>query len=936
MENPEHRLAAIVFTDVVGYTRQMEKDERRMMQLLQQQREIIFPIVKSYGGEVVKELGDGLLMMFSSAIDAVRCTIVIQTRLKDEELTIRAGIHIGEIIFKEGDVFGSAVNVAARIQPLASANGICISEDVKNQIRNKTEIRMQSIGTKELKGINDPMEIYEILIEGITYARKKNIKHFLGDLWSKRIFHVVVAYLVGAWLIRMAISSFADSKLLSPHLVDLAWVILLTMIPSVFLLTYYHGSKSAGKWARAELIGFPLNAVFSILLVLFLFKGKDLGAATTSVVIEDENGNKTERTILKNEFRPKTLIFFFKNNSSDTSLDWMQYAFPMLTEYDALQDIFLETITADQFFDEIINAGYKDGITDDLSLERKLAEKHHRNYFMTGYFSMSAGNYTVSTRLYNTQTGKPVAENQFSGPDLFKIVDEITSKLKKDVGIPESHIGETVDLPVSEIYTSSVKALEYYIKGQLELSFNHDLVQGIQLINKAIGEDKDFIWARVTNSYLYLQNNQPEEAMATAQIVMDKLYKLPEGVQFNFRYTYYTINYEPEKVLNLCLQWTRLYPENISAHQYLAGVYYQRNEGDKFIEEQKIILGLDPGRLDILEQLGNIYILKEDYDSSEYFYRQYLQAAPGDFLPYYDLGILYFVKPDFEKAAENFENALLLDPANITVKLDYASVNLIQGELVKAEKIYNEALVSSKSPDDSASVYFRMAEYYHFRGELRKAIELYTIGMEIFSRYSTPLEIAQKSDDITDYYIQCGRAEEAFIMLKKSEEQLGSQYKNICAFGYLNYYIELGNADEAGKYLPPAIQALEDFGLQIDRDEILLAKAQIAELRQEYGTALDYFQKYREMNPTSWKTMGDISRCQRKTGELKKAKKSVELCLIHIPYDPSSNYEAAMLYLEMNDMQKAGEYLQRTLEIWQNADTNYNPYKEALALKVKL
>jgi adenylate cyclase len=82
---PEERdkLEAIVFTDIVGYTRRMEESEQRTMQLLQMQREIVFPIVKSYGGEVVKELGDGLLLMFGSVVEAVRCTISIQIRLKD-------------------------------------------------------------------------------------------------------------------------------------------------------------------------------------------------------------------------------------------------------------------------------------------------------------------------------------------------------------------------------------------------------------------------------------------------------------------------------------------------------------------------------------------------------------------------------------------------------------------------------------------------------------------------------------------------------------------------------------------------------------------------------------------------------------------------------------------------------------------------------------
>ena len=99
----EHKLAAIVFTDIVGYTKRMESDEEGTMKLLARQREILFPIVKEYGGEVIKEIGDGLMMMFTSANRAVRFAMAIQEKLKDDELTIRAGIHIGDVIFEEGD-----------------------------------------------------------------------------------------------------------------------------------------------------------------------------------------------------------------------------------------------------------------------------------------------------------------------------------------------------------------------------------------------------------------------------------------------------------------------------------------------------------------------------------------------------------------------------------------------------------------------------------------------------------------------------------------------------------------------------------------------------------------------------------------------------------------------------------------------------------------
>jgi tetratricopeptide (TPR) repeat protein len=843
---------------------------------------------------------------------------------------------VGEVIFKEGDVFGSAVNVAARIQPLAAARGICISEDVRNQILNKTDIRMNSIGAHELKGIKEPMEIYEIVIEGITKQQKKGPGYFFSNLWNRRVIQVAGIYLVGAWLIRMAVSSFVSAKLLSPYLVDLSWVILLSLIPSVILLTYFHGKRRSGKWARAELIGFPVNLVFSILLVIFLFRGKDLGAATTSVIIEDENGNQTERTILKSEFRKKILFFFFENKSGDTSLNWMQYAFPTMIQADASQDIFLEMTNALAFLQKLTELGYPDCITDDLMLQKELANSIHYSHFMTGEFNRSKGNYTLITNLYSAPTGRLIAENQHTGDDIFRITDEITVGLKKDLGLPESHLEETTDMPVSEIHTGSLEALRYNTEALLELNFRHAWERSILLNNLAIEKDPDFVTAYFSNLIYYVDNNQTEEAQEMARVIMEKLYKVPECDRYSTKYYYYFLNNEPEKALNACIQWAVLFPDDVEAHEALAVLYMQRNENSKSIREYKTILELDPQRYSTLESLGHMSIWAGNLDSAAYYYTLYAEAVPTNYKPHYDLGVLYLLMSDFEKADKGFENALLIDPGNTSLMIMKANVQIMMGNMEKAEKIYLEALRISKSAPDSASVYFDMQDYYRYQGKLKRSIELFEEGMKKFSTYSSPLDVVQKWINVVVDYVQCGKPEEAYRILKQCEDQLGSRFRGMIAFGYIFYHIELGNADEAEKYLPEAIRFLNDLDILVQMDEVYRAQARIAELRHDYDTAIGYYQKYLEINPPEWQAQRWISRCQRELGDLKKARKSIETALEHNPWDPKSNYEAALLYLETGDRQKAGEHLGRTLEIWKNADTSYQPYKDALALKEKI
>jgi len=163
MSTEERRLAAIVFTDICGFTELMGKNEKAAMALLDQQRTLIRPIIQNFNGEWLKEIGDGILMAFPSAVKAVTCALEIQRILAhNSELTIRIGVHIGDVIKKDGDVFGDGVNIASRLEPLAEPGGICVSERVYEDIRNKPEINSAFQDEQILKGLDRPIKVYSV------------------------------------------------------------------------------------------------------------------------------------------------------------------------------------------------------------------------------------------------------------------------------------------------------------------------------------------------------------------------------------------------------------------------------------------------------------------------------------------------------------------------------------------------------------------------------------------------------------------------------------------------------------------------------------------------------------------------------------------------------------------------------------------------------
>ena len=156
----QKKLKAIVFTDIADFTSISAKDEQKAVELIQKQNEIIKPIVEKHNGEWLKEIGDGLLFSFDSSLEAVRCSIKIQEKLKAyDDLNIRIGIHQGDIFIKDGDVFGDDVNIASRIEGFAPIGGISISDKVDKDIAGVSDIKTSNIGHRKLKGVEQETKL---------------------------------------------------------------------------------------------------------------------------------------------------------------------------------------------------------------------------------------------------------------------------------------------------------------------------------------------------------------------------------------------------------------------------------------------------------------------------------------------------------------------------------------------------------------------------------------------------------------------------------------------------------------------------------------------------------------------------------------------------------------------------------------------------------
>ena len=180
--NVKRKLAAIMFTDIVGFSKIMGDDETLALSILRKQESLVSPLVKNYKGNIIKKTGDGYLIEFSSSVEAVECAIAMQDSIKncsDNSISfeVRIGIHLGDIVILENDILGDGVNIAARIEPLAKPGGICLTDVVYQSVKSKLDISPKRIDEVDLKHIDDKYTIYK-LPNVSDYEEENNVHDF--------------------------------------------------------------------------------------------------------------------------------------------------------------------------------------------------------------------------------------------------------------------------------------------------------------------------------------------------------------------------------------------------------------------------------------------------------------------------------------------------------------------------------------------------------------------------------------------------------------------------------------------------------------------------------------------------------------------------------------------------------------------------------------
>jgi len=435
---PKHKLSAIMFTDMTGFSRKMGESERLTLKLLRDHNRIIRFLVRKHNGEIIKSTGDGFLMDFDSAVEAMQCALEAQERLQrynlgkaeDEHIVVRIGINLGEVRIVDEDLFGDEVNIAARIQTLAEPGGICISRDVYDHVKSKLSIVAVNLGPKELKNITHKVEIYKILVPIIGQEAIE--------------------------IPSMNLSLLAAVEQSHPHLVARKEQSRRTKLARLLKVFKKHqtsppaGMKpQAGATPNAAKPSWPAKAMrkavpmifFSLILPTAWIVSNTSNGSTTLVAnmaqwLSGTTYANTPAGAARINTAEKTIaVLYFENRTKDPRDNWLSIGLAdmLITDLENTPALAGRVLGRPRLLDTLKKLGKENVQSMDLKLARTVAENLEADLMLFGTIMRDGEKLRIDAQLYDVRRGEILLAKKAQGESVFNLVDDLAHQLKKQL-----------------------------------------------------------------------------------------------------------------------------------------------------------------------------------------------------------------------------------------------------------------------------------------------------------------------------------------------------------------------------------------------------------------------------------------------------------------------------------------------------------------------
>ena len=764
-------------------------------------------------------------------------------------------------------------------------------------------------------------------------------------LIERRVPHTLAIYAGASWALIEFVAFAVDEFLLSPHLTRVVLAGLLLLLPTAFMLAWFHGKpgKDREEMPRTEKIGLPANLLLCAIVLWVLFGGKDLGAATRTVTVQTEDGEEIQVTTMKSEFRKRTALFPLETGAGlGEEETWIAYAVPLAIEYDLITDDFFLPIPTRTLSWGLRRRGYSDLLGAPLSLKREIAREVFAEYVAVGEIDRVEGRYRVTLAVREAKDGSIVGQTVHEGSELLALVDEMSEAIRVALGI---HGREGVeDLPVRQILTEEAAALEEFVKGMLAVELEQDVAGAIEHFTTATALDPTFTTAYRELARWLRRQDRPEEALAAIEAAraaieaaMANLHRLPERARFQVRTEYYQQTGEADRAAAILEMWLELYPEDLNALDAKWQNQNLRGDWAGALATVTEMRRLNPGNGFLLEMLADFQEELGLYEEAAATLTEYRERFPDDEGGALQMAGFRRRRGEHDMARDILARAVLLNPLSEGPARDLADLDLVTGRFEDARRGYERARDQARTPRARADALLRLKRYHRFRGELEAAIENANAWIDELAGAALPVPEYLRLVDVA-LYLDAGLVGEAAALLEEVAASNPWLRDFRVPHGRILVALESQGVEAALEVHEPAAEVADTSGYQNFRATLTADLGMIQERAGDYAAAAESYRTALDIladrGTLAWSTdrvnfgLG-AARALRKAGRLDESEAELRQILFYIPAHPHAHLELALLMEERGDTVGAIEHLQSALAAWENADESYEPAQEA-------
>ncbi len=777
-------------------------------------------------------------------------------------------------------------------------------------------------------------------------------RSFLANLMWRRVPQIVGIYIAATWLVIELGDWVTERFALPTNLTSYVFVVMLAMLPAIILFAYNHGAPGKDRWTKAEKIAIPLNVLATLVILYLVGPSLTVEAAIETVSIPDETGVVREFEVARQGYHREAISFFWRNDSSNTDLDWLSYGIPLMLAHDLSR--VSPVITVQTPFDsgsvreELKRRGYDSLLGEPQGLSLDIARDRRSAVLIVGSFAAEGDTLSVSATLIDVESGRELATHTIDGMDWLRTVDELTAMILDDLDVTPSD--NQTDDPIGQHFSDSLDAIRHFTNAMVELDINNDYPRGIAELQQAVTIDPLFAEAFRELSSTHYFNGDIDAARSAASNALRNSYRLSETSKFVVKANRYIFDGDYDRGERVIDIWTQVQPNSTEAFEVQAFLATLRG-GEEALQKAGAaydrLLELDPSNLGIYRQKANLELQRGDYGAAARYLQNYLDREPDSGDALIELASVYQAQGDLDAAQAALEDAVILSDSPLASELGLARLEARRGSYESAERRLMAQLEDDLSQQQRIQILGARTEIALLRGRVQKAAELQeAVGEAAKSLLPPMVRLVNIENQRANILALLGRRAEALAIADEITAQLQPPLDTYMNFTYTAIYRELDERD-AFRSWAEKTRASRDQLPEVFEPFIEIESAQIAVWDGDSDAAIAHLDRARELLGQSFiKTIQDnlstyfvhagVAELYLEAGAIDKAQSHLDGVLRVFPDFAFAKLVAARIRLAQGDEPAARALLAEALATWSSADDDYTHRQRASRLLAEI